>query len=361
MTGRWLANPPRYERRPDPARPAGAGWLGVAGARLHNLKQLDIEIPPGAVTCVTGVSGSGKSTFCRHVLFDGVREALAGRAPDPARCSSIQLPAELQRAFEVDQSPIGRTPRSCPATYTKLWDHIRRLYAGTAEARMRGYPAARFSFNVPGGRCPVCDGQGVQRLEMSFLPDVEVPCETCGGARFNRETREVRFRERSIAQVLDMVVGEALEFFASQPRIRTTLELLRDVGLDYLTLGQRSPTLSGGEAQRIKLVSELARRPGPATATEGRCLYVLDEPTVGLHMADVGKLVLVLRRLAEAGHWVVVVEHNLDMIAQADWVVDLGPEGGERGGQLIASGPPAQLARNKLSHTGRFLAAHLAR
>src|ERR1043166_7976331 len=324
-------------------------------------------IPLQRLTCVTGVSGSGKSTLVREVLHDNLAALLAARRPASVKlrgCGEISGWTGVGRILDVDQTPIGKTPRSCPATYVGIWDHVRRLFAETTEARMRGFSPARFSFNVAGGRCETCEGQGVKTIEMSFLPDVKIACEACAGARFNPPTLEVRFKDKSIAEVLAMSVEEAVEYFSAHSRVRHALELLRDVGLGYLTLGQHSPTLSGGEAQRIKLVAELAKfraaaRPGRADASAAT-LYVLDEPTVGLHMADVEKLIRVLHRLVDAGNTVVIIEHNLDIIAEADWVIDLGPEGGEDGGRIVAQGAPEVLAKAVArSYTAQALAPFL--
>jgi len=370
VTGRYLRSPLRHplaERRP---RRRGEPAVTVRGARLHNLKNLDVAIPLRKLVCVTGVSGSGKSTLLREVLHDNLKRLLSR----PARaglvgCREIRGWQPIRRVLEVDQAPIGKTPRSCPATYVGFWDDVRRLFASTPEARLRGYGPGRFSFNVAGGRCDACEGQGVKTIGMSFLPDVTVTCEACGGTRFTPETRAVRYRERSIADVLAMSVEEAVGFFAAHARIHHALRLLQDVGLGYLRLGQSSPTLSGGEAQRIKLVTELAKARTPVAVPVGRkardgrerhTLYVLDEPTIGLHMADVEKLVRVLHRLVDAGNTVLIIEHNLDVIAEADWVIDLGPEGGERGGRIVAQGTPEHIAQGRNgSYTAKALAEFL--
>ena len=364
VTGRMLANPlphPMNRREID----GGDEWLSIIGATRHNLRSVDFRLPLGALTCVTGVSGSGKSTLVREVLFENVKAHLrACSEVVPRGCERLDGWQTFGKVLEVDQTPIGKTPRSCPATYIGSWGEIRRLFSMTPEARIRGYEAGRFSFNLAGGRCDYCDGQGVKKIAMSFLPDVRVRCERCGGRRFNRETLEVRYRDRHIAQVLAMDIDEAVTFFAAHPKLAFTLKLLQDVGLGYLTLGQQSPTLSGGEAQRIKLVSELARaRPNIRRmgATPPQTMYVLDEPTIGLHMADVGKLIDVLHRLVDAGNTVVVIEHNLDMIAEADWIVDMGPEGGDRGGRIVAQGPPRRLLEQQAaSHTVKALAEMMA-
>jgi excinuclease ABC subunit A len=376
VTGRFLAQPlthPLQARRPTDSRTPA---VTVVGAKVHNLKQIDVRFPLGRLTVVTGVSGSGKSTLARDVLHDNLVALVGERRRkadvEPAGCRAVKGWEPVARVLEVDQTPIGKTPRSCPATYVGFWDAIRKLFAGTQDARMRGYGPGRFSFNTAGGRCEACEGQGLQKIEMSFLPDVKVACDVCGGARFNPETLAVRYKGRSIGEVLGMNVDEAAEFFSAHPSVHHALRLLHDVGLGYLTLGQQSPTLSGGEAQRIKLVTELAKvrtdrmaQPQPGAPRASRpgfrhTLYVLDEPTVGLHMADVEKLIRVLHRLVDAGNTVVVIEHNLDIWADADWIVDLGPEGGEGGGRVVAQGTPESLAAVKGSHTGTVLAEFLA-
>jgi excinuclease ABC subunit A len=368
-TGRFLRAPLLHPARPHREVDAATPRLTLAHVLLHNIKGTDVHIPLGRLVVITGVSGSGKSTLARDVLYANLRRRLAGKAAAPGRrrrsaaaaligCEALQGLEQVDRVLEVDQTPIGKTPRSCPATYIGFWDEIRRIYAGTTEARMRGYSASRFSFNTAGGRCEACDGQGVRTIEMSFLPDVKVLCDVCGGRRFNSETLAVRWREASIGDVLAMNVDDAAGFFAAHRRVQHALRLLQDVGLGYLTLGQPSPTLSGGEAQRIKLVAELAKvRDEALRAQRARhTLYVLDEPTVGLHMADVEKLIQVLHRLVAAGNTAVVVEHNLDVMAEADWILDMGPEAGDAGGRIVAQGPPALIARRRrVSHTGRVL------
>jgi excinuclease ABC subunit A len=370
VTGRFLAHPllhPLAERR---AVQRGDPVIAIERAELHNLRKVNARFPLRRLTVITGVSGSGKSTLARDILYANLRAHTGDakrrrRTPAWLGCKDLHGVEHVARVLEVDQTPIGKTPRSCPATYVGFWDDVRRLYAGTTESRVRGYGPGRFSFNTSGGRCDACEGQGVQTIEMSFLPNVKVPCDACGGRRFNSETLAVQHRGRSIGDVLAMSVDEAVEFFVAHPRIHHALQLLQDVGLGYLTLGQQSPTLSGGEAQRIKLVTELARlRPqvdprARAAATPGT-LYVLDEPTVGLHMADVEKLIRVLHRLVDAGNTVVVIEHNLDVIAEADWLIDLGPEGGSGGGRLVAQGSPEAVARTKgKSHTAKVLRTFL--
>ena len=376
VTGRFLAHPLIHPLLPRRVVNRATLQLGLAGASLHNLQQVDVQVPLQRLVAVTGVSGSGKSTLARDVLLANVqaivatkvskagRDALAaGVLPPLVGCSGLTGFEPVDRVLEVDQTPIGKTPRSCPATYIGFWDQIRRLFTETLEAKARGYAAARFSFNTGDGRCPVCEGQGLRTIEMSFLPDVKVPCDGCHGQRFNPETLAVTWRGKSIGDVLRMEVDEAVEFFASMPNIAHPLQLLQDVGLGYLTLGQPSPTLSGGEAQRIKLVTELSKVRDDVTRRGQKpphTLYVLDEPTVGLHMADVERLIRVLHRLVAGGHSVVVIEHDLDVIAEADWVIDLGPEGGTAGGTVVAAGPPELLVARG-THTGVALAPVLAR
>jgi excinuclease ABC subunit A len=325
------------------------GAFTVRGAAMHNLKGIDVDFPVGKFVCVTGVSGSGKSTLVNEIVYKALANRLHRMRVKPGDHEAVEGIDCFDKVIDIDQSPIGRTPRSNPATYTKLFDHIRELYSMTPESRVRGYKPGRFSFNVRGGRCETCKGDGTIKIEMHFLPDVYVPCETCGGKRYNRETLEVRFKGRSIADVLDMSVEEALRFFAKIPKLRRRLQTLHDVGLEYIKLGQPATTLSGGEAQRVKLASELSK------VATGRTLYILDEPTTGLHFADIEKLLEVLHRLVDAGNTVLVIEHNLDVIKQADWIVDLGPEGGEAGGELVAAGTPEQVAEVEESFTGQYL------
>ncbi|MBP2703467.1 excinuclease ABC subunit UvrA [Microbispora sp. RL4-1S] len=323
--------------------------LVVKGAREHNLTGVDVEFPLGVFTAVTGVSGSGKSTLVNDILYSALAKELNGARTVPGRHSRVVGTDLVDKVVHVDQSPIGRTPRSNPATYTGVFDHVRKLFAATTEAKVRGYLPGRFSFNVKGGRCEACSGDGTIKIEMNFLPDVYVPCEVCHGARYNRETLEVHYKGKTISEVLDMPIEEALEFFDAIPAIRRHLQTLNDVGLGYVRLGQPATTLSGGEAQRVKLASELQRR------STGRTVYVLDEPTTGLHFEDIRRLLGVLNRLVDAGNTVIVIEHNLDVIKTADWIIDMGPEGGSRGGRVVATGTPEEIAKEDESHTGRFL------
>jgi excinuclease ABC subunit A len=347
LTGQFLSGVRRIE---VPAkRRAPSGYVEIDGASQHNLKKVSVRVPLGVFTCVTGVSGSGKSTLVNDILYKAVANKLHRAKLRPGAHRRIRGIEELDKIINVDQSPIGRTPRSNPATYTGLFDQIRELFSRTQEARARGYKPGRFSFNVKGGRCEVCRGDGQIKIEMHFLPDVYVPCEQCHGKRYNRETLDVRFKGKTIADVLDMPVEHALEFFAHIPKIARRLQTLHDVGLDYMRLGQPATTLSGGEAQRIKLSAELSK------VATGKTLYILDEPTTGLHFADIQRLLTVLERLVEAGNSVVVIEHNLDVIKTADRIIDMGPEGGEEGGELIAAGTPEQVAAVEASYTGRFL------
>lgn len=353
ITGDYLAGR-RQIPVPGQRRPVHNRNLVVRGARAHNLKNLQVAFPLGVFTCVTGVSGSGKSTLVNDILARELSRKLNKAREKGAEHEEITGLEYLDKVVEIDQSPIGRTPRSNPATYTGLFDGVRELFAQIPESRMRGYRAGRFSFNVKGGRCESCRGDGVLKIEMHFLPDVYVPCEVCRGKRYNRETLEVRFKGMNIAEILAMTVDEALTFFASIPRVQRKLQFLYDVGLGYIRLGQAATTLSGGEAQRIKLATELSRR------SNGRTLYVLDEPTTGLHMDDIQKLLLILERLVETGNTVVVIEHNMEVIKKADYIIDLGPEGGEKGGEIVAAGTPEEVARIDSSYTGHYLRPYLS-
>jgi len=349
LTGQYLSGKRRIEV-PAERRPQERGWITVSGAREHNLKNVTAKFPYGNLVCVTGVSGSGKSTLVNDILYAVLARDLNGARIVPGKHKNVTGTEEIDKVVHVDQSPIGRTPRSNPATYTGVFDHIRKLFAATPEAKVRGYQPGRFSFNVKGGRCEACSGDGTIKIEMNFLPDVYVPCEVCHGARYNRETLEVHFKGKTIAEVLDMPIEEALGFFEAVPAISRHLSTLVDVGLGYVRMGQSAPTLSGGEAQRVKLASELQKR------STGRTVYVLDEPTTGLHFEDIRKLLGVLQSLVDKGNTVIVIEHNLDVIKSADWLIDLGPEGGSGGGTVVAEGTPEQVAATKGSHTGEFLA-----
>jgi len=339
---------------PTHRRSAKGDAIVVRGAREHNLKNIDVRIPLGVFVSVTGVSGSGKSTLVNEVLYRRLAQVLSKAKERPGAHDKIEGIHNIDKVIDIDQSPIGRTPRSNPATYTGLFTPIRDLFAAIPEARLRGYSPGRFSFNVKGGRCEACAGDGIIKIEMQFLPDVYVPCEVCGGKRYNREALEIRYKGKSISDVLEMTVEEALGFFTNIPACEAKLRTLNDVGLGYIHLGQPATTLSGGEAQRIKLSTELSRR------ATGRTLYILDEPTTGLHFEDIRKLLQVLQRLVATGNTVIVIEHNLDVVKTADWIIDLGPEGGKAGGEVIAEGTPEAVARSRRSFTGRYLRELLA-
>ncbi|MGJ3239969.1 MAG: excinuclease ABC subunit UvrA, partial [Anaerolineae bacterium] len=351
-TGDYLAG--RFRIEVPTSRREGNGLsLTVKGATENNLKNIDVDIPLGKLICVTGVSGSGKSTLVVDILYQRLAQIINGSRERPGKHDSIDGTDEIDKIINIDQSPIGRTPRSNPGTYTKMFDYIRSLFSELPESKIRGYDQGRFSFNVKGGRCENCGGQGQNKIEMQFLPDIYVVCEVCKGTRYNRETLQVHYKGKNIAQVLDMTVSEAAEFFANQPPILNKLETLMDVGLSYIRIGQPATTLSGGEAQRIKLSRELSKR------ATGQTLYILDEPSTGLHAVDVKKLIHVLQQLVDQGNSIVVIEHNLDIIKTADWIVDLGPEGGIGGGEVIAQGTPEDVAKNERSYTGRYLKPYL--
>ncbi len=355
LTGQYLTGARQVILKHKLRKPTAGRWLKLFGAKGNNLKNIDAQIPLGLFTCITGVSGGGKSTLIIETLYKAVAKRLNGAHEHPSPFDRIEGLEQIDKIIDIDQSPIGRTPRSNPATYTGAFTPIRDWFAGLPEAKARGYAAGRFSFNVKGGRCEACQGDGVIKIEMHFLPDVYVTCDVCKGKRYDRETLEVKYREKSIADVLDMTVEEAAQLFKAAPSIRDKLETLKRVGLDYVKVGQQATTLSGGEAQRVKLAKELARR------STGRTLYILDEPTTGLHFHDVAKLLEVLHELVEQGNSVVVIEHNLEVIKTADWVIDLGPEGGDGGGEIVAAGTPAEIAKEKRSHTGRYLKEAMGR
>lgn len=351
ITGAYLSG--RIKIPVPDTRREPAGWITVKGARQNNLKNINVDFPLGIMTCVTGVSGSGKSSLVNEILYKALAKKLNRARTIPGNHDTIEGTEQLDKIINIDQSPIGRTPRSNPATYTGVFDQIRDLFASTSDAKMKGYKKGRFSFNVKGGRCEACSGDGIIKIEMHFLPDVYVPCEVCGGKRYNRETLEVKYKGKSIFDVLDMTVEEALKFFENVPSIYRKIQALYDVGLSYIKLGQPSTTLSGGEAQRVKLATELSRR------GTGKTIYILDEPTTGLHFADVHKLVEILRKLSDDGNTVVVIEHNLDVIKVADYIIDIGPEGGDNGGTVIAKGTPEEVVKNKKSYTGKYLKKYL--
>jgi excinuclease ABC subunit A len=348
LTGKRFIPIPAIRREPK-------GHITVRGAREHNLQNVDVDFPLGVMVAVTGVSGSGKSTLVNDILLRALMQRIYRSKEVPGRHKRIEGVDAVDKVISIDQSPIGRTPRSNPATYTGVFDHIRRLFAATTEAKVRGYQPGRFSFNVKGGRCEACSGDGTIKIEMHFLPDVYVPCEVCKGARYNRDTLDIAFKGKNIAEVLDLPCEEAAEFFVNQPVIARHMRTLVDVGLGYVRLGQSAPTLSGGEAQRIKLASELSKR------STGRTIYVLDEPTTGLHFDDIRKLLTVLSRLVDQGNTVLVIEHNLDVIKTSDWIIDLGPEGGDGGGRVVVEGTPEKVAKTAESYTGQFLGPLLER
>ena len=351
LTGDYLA---RRKFIPVPAeRKKPTGYLKILGADQNNLKNIDVEIPLGVFTCITGVSGSGKSSLINEILYKRLARDLNRAHTLPGKHKDMLGIEQLDKVINIDQSPIGRTPRSNPATYTGVFDQIRDLFASTPDAKMKGYNKGRFSFNIKGGRCEACSGDGIIKIEMNFLPDVYVPCEVCGGRRYNRETLDVLYKGKNIYDVLDMTIEEAVRFFEPIPSIRKKIETMNDVGLCYLKLGHPSTALSGGEAQRIKLATELSRR------STGKTIYILDEPTTGLYFADIHKLVEMLKRLAEGGNTVIVIEHNLDVIKTADYIIDIGPEGGDRGGTVIASGTPEEIAQCERSYTGKYLKPYL--
>ena len=354
ITGQYLAGKRSIEV-PTERRKGNGKSLVIKGAKENNLKGIDVEIPLGKFVAVTGVSGSGKSSLINEILYKKLAAELNGARKFPGKHDEITGLEYLDKVIDIDQSPIGRTPRSNPATYTGVFTDIRELFAQTQDAKMKGYSAGRFSFNVKGGRCEACEGDGIIKIEMNFLSDVYVPCEVCHGARYNRETLEVLYKGKSISDVLNMTVEEASEFFKNHPKIYRKLETLNDVGLGYITLGQSATTLSGGEAQRVKLATELSKR------STGRTIYILDEPTTGLHTADVSKLLEVLNRLVDAENSIVVIEHNLDVIKTADYIIDLGPEGGNGGGTVVATGTPEEVAKNKKSFTGQYLKGVLSK
>ena len=351
VTGAYLSGKLKIPVPTERHKPTG--FLTIRGAAENNLKNIDVKIPLGIMTCITGVSGSGKSSLINEILYKHLARDLNRARVIPGKHKDILGVDQLDKVINIDQSPIGRTPRSNPATYTGVFDQIRDLFAATADAKARGYKKGRFSFNVKGGRCEACSGDGIIKIEMHFLPDVYVPCEVCKGKRYNRETLEVKYKDKSIYDVLNMTVEEALTFFENVPSIKRKIQTLYDVGLSYIRLGQPSTELSGGEAQRIKLATELSKR------STGKTIYILDEPTTGLHFADVHKLVEILKRLSEGGNTVVVIEHNLDVIKTADYIIDIGPEGGDKGGTVVVQGTPEEVAQSPVSYTGKYVKKYL--
>ena len=353
ITGQYLSGRKKIPVPKKRRKHIKSKCIEVEGATENNLKNITVTFPLGVFNCVTGVSGSGKSTLVNEVLYKTIAKELNGSNEKPGKCKGVKGLKNIDKIINIDQSPIGRTPRSNPATYTGVFDLIRDIFAQTEEAKLRGYQKGRFSFNVAGGRCESCNGDGVHKIEMHFLPDIYVPCEVCKGKRYNRETLEVKYKGKTIADVLDMTVEEAIEFFDKIPKIKNKIQTLLDVGLGYIKLGQPSTTLSGGEAQRVKLATELSKK------ATGKTLYILDEPTTGLHIADVHKLVDILQRLVDTGNTIIVIEHNLDLIKTADYIIDLGPEGGDNGGEVVAVGTPEQICKNERSYTGKFLKKYL--
>ena len=353
ITGKYLSGRLKIEVPKNRRKVVKGKCIEVKGATEHNLKNIDVKFPLGVFTCVTGVSGSGKSTLVNEILYKKIAQEINKSSEKPGKCKEIKGVQNIDKIINIDQSPIGRTPRSNPATYTGVFDDIRDIFAETNEAKLRGYQKGRFSFNVAGGRCESCQGDGVHKIEMHFLPDVYVPCDVCKGKRYNHETLEIKFKGKNISDILEMTVEEALTFFDKIPKIKNKIQTLNDVGLGYIKLGQSSTTLSGGEAQRVKLATELSKR------ATGKTLYILDEPTTGLHIADVHKLVDILQRLVDTGNTIIVIEHNLDLIKTCDHIIDLGPEGGEKGGEVIAVGTPEQIVKNERSYTGKFLKEYL--
>ncbi len=352
ITGQYLSGRKKI-LVPKKRRKGNGKTIEIVGGVENNLKNVNIRFPLGKFICVTGVSGSGKSTLINEVLYKTVAKEINGATEKAGKCKEIKGLQNIDKIINIDQSPIGRTPRSNPATYTGVFDIIRDIFASTNEAKLRGYQKGRFSFNVTGGRCEACQGDGILKIEMHFLPDIYVPCEVCKGKRYNKETLEVKYKGKNIYDVLEMTAQEALEFFANIPRIKQKIQTLCDVGLSYIKLGQPSTTLSGGEAQRVKLATELSKKP------TGKTLYILDEPTTGLHISDVHKLIDILQRLVDTGNSIIVIEHNLDLIKTCDYIIDLGPEGGDAGGEVIAVGTPEQIIKNDKSYTGKFLQKYL--
>ena len=353
ITGQYLSGRKKIPVPKKRRKTVKGKSIEVKGATEHNLKNISVKFPLGVFNCVTGVSGSGKSTLVNEILYKTITKQLNGSNEKPGKCKEVVGIDKIDKMINIDQSPIGRTPRSNPATYTGVFDTIRDIFANTNEAKLRGYQKGRFSFNVQGGRCEACNGDGLIKIEMHFLPDIYVPCEVCKGKRYNHETLEVKYKGKTIADVLDMTVEEALSFFSNIPKIKQKIQTLYDVGLGYIKLGQPSTTLSGGEAQRVKLATELSKR------ATGKTLYILDEPTTGLHIADVHRLVDILQRLVDTGNTIIVIEHNLDLIKTADYIIDLGPEGGDGGGEIVAVGTPEQICKNDRSYTGKFLKKYL--